>query len=137
MKSTNGSDNVTEKKYLSIGEMAAKFNVSVELLRKWEKDFPRVLRPKRTSGDSRLYDHKQQNNVAMIYRLLREEGLSVSGAKKRLSNKQSEEEVRQEVIERLGIVRQQLMSIVEELDHIEHPATEALPQIGIIWENKQ
>lgn len=137
MKSTNGSDNVTEKKYLSIGEMAAKFNVSVELLRKWEKDFPRVLRPKRTSGDSRLYDQKQQSNVAMIYRLLREEGLSVSGAKKRLSNKQSEEEVRQEVIERLGIVRQQLMSIVEELDHIEHPATEALPQIGIIWENKQ
>lgn len=137
MKSTNGSDNVTEKKYLSIGEMAAKFNVSVELLRKWEKDFPRVLRPKRTSGDSRLYDQKQQSNVAMIYRLLREEGLSVSGAKKRLSNKQSEEEARQEVIERLGIVRQQLMSIVEELDHIEHPATEALPQIGIIWENKQ
>lgn len=137
MKSSNGSDNVTEKKYLSIGEMAAKFNVSVELLRKWEKDFPRVLRPKRTSGDSRLYDQKQQSNVAMIYRLLREEGLSVSGAKKRLSNKQSEEEVRQEVIERLGIVRQQLMSIVEELDHIEHPATEALPQIGIIWENKQ
>ena len=137
MKSSNGSDNVTEKKYLSIGEMAAKFNVSVELLRKWEKDFPRVLRPKRTSGDSRLYDQKQQSNVAMIYRLLREEGLSVSGAKKRLSNKQSEEEVRQEVIERLGIVRQQLMSIVEELDHVEHPATEALPQIGIIWENKQ
>ena len=137
MKSSNGSDNATEKKYLSIGEMAAKFNVSVELLRKWEKDFPRVLRPKRTSGDSRLYDQKQQNNVAMIYRLLREEGLSVSGAKKRLSNKQSEEEVRQEVIERLGIVRQQLMSIVEELDHFEHPATEALPQIGIIWENKQ
>ena len=137
MKSSNGSDNVTEKKYLSIGEMAAKFNVSVELLRKWEKDFPRVLRPKRTSGDSRLYDQKQQSNVAMIYRLLREEGLSVSGAKKRLSNKQSEEEVRQEVIERLGIVRHQLMSIVEELDHIEHPATETLPQIGIIWENKQ
>lgn len=137
MKSTNGSDNVAEKKYLSIGEMAAKFNVSVELLRKWEKDFPRVLRPARTSGDSRLYDQKQQKNVEMIYRLIREEGLSIAGAKKRLSNKQSEEETRQEVISRLQNIRQQLMDVVEELEQIEHPTAGALPQIGIILENKQ
>ena len=116
--------------------MAAKFKVSVELLRKWEKDFPRVLRPKRTSGDSRLYDQRQQNNVAMIYRLLRVEGLSVAGAKKRLSNKQSDEEVRQEVILKLSSIRSKLMSVVEEIEKIENKSN-TMPADGIVWQNKQ
>lgn len=134
MKSSNGLDSPSEKKYLSIGEVAARFSVSVELLRKWEKDFPRVLRPKRTSGDVRLYDQKQQNNVAMIYHLLREEGLSIEGAKKKLSHKQSEEEIRQEVISRLSSIRTQLMSIVEEIEKVENESRKKTNE-GIAWIN--
>lgn len=134
MKKADNSDTTAEKKYLSIGEVAAKFNVSIELLRKWERDFPRVLRPMRTKGESRLYDQKQQNNVAMIYHLLREEGLSIDGAKKKLSKKQSEEENRQEVITRLTSIRTQLMGIVEEIEKIEK-RTNARPE-GVVWVNK-
>lgn len=134
MKKADNSDTTAEKKYLSIGEVAAKFNVSIELLRKWERDFPRVLRPMRTKGESRLYDQKQQNNVAMIYHLLREEGLSIDGAKKKLSKKQSEEEIRQEVITRLTSIRTQLMGIVEEIEKIEK-RTNARPE-GVVWVNK-
>lgn len=119
MKSTNGTDNQAEKKYLSIGEMAAQMNITIERLRKWERDFPRVLKPMRTSGDSRLYDKKQQNNVAMIYHLLEEEGLSIEGAKKRLSRKQTDEEIRQEVISRLKVIRERLMSVVSEIEKTE------------------
>lgn len=135
MKKTDNSDNAAEKKYLSIGEVAAKFNVSIELLRKWERDFPRVLRPMRTKGESRLYDQKQQNNVAMIYHLLREEGLSIDGAKKKLSKKQSEEEIRQEVITRLTSIRTQLMSIVEEIEKIEK-SSNVRPK-GVVWVNNK
>lgn len=134
MKKAGNSDTTAEKKYLSIGEVAAKFNVSIELLRKWERDFPRVLRPMRTKGESRLYDQKQQNNVAMIYHLLREEGLSIDGAKKKLSKKQSEEEIRQEVITRLTSIRTQLMGIVEEIEKIEK-RTNARPE-GVVWVKK-
>lgn len=119
MKSTNGTDSVSEKKYLSIGETAEKFGVSIEVLRKWEKDFPRILRPLRTKGEVRLYDKKQQQNVAMIYHLIHEEGMSIAGAKKRLSNKQSDEEIRQEVISRLTAIKTQLMSVVEEIEKVE------------------
>lgn len=134
MKTSNRLDSSSEKKYLSIGELAARFSVSVELLRKWEKDFPRVLRPKRTSGDVRLYDQKQQNNVAMIYHLLREEGLSIEGAKKKLSNKQSEEEIRQEVISRLSSIRAQLMSIVEEIENVENESKKSSDE-SVAWIN--
>lgn len=52
-----------EKKYLSIGEVAEKFGVSIEVLRKWEKDFPKVLKPMRTKGESRLYDKNNRKRL--------------------------------------------------------------------------
>lgn len=104
------------KPYLSIGEVAEKFQVSTDLLRKWERDFPQYLKPRRTSGDSRLYSAKNVQQVAVIYRLMRVEGLSVDGAKRRLRSGQVEnDEVRQEVIVRLQSLRQRLMGIIEEL----------------------
>lgn len=121
MKNKNASVNpILDKKYLSIGEVADRFGLTVEVLRKWERDFPRVLKPMRTKGDSRLYDRKQVEKVALIHRLLRIEGLTIEGARRRLSQAdgQRSEEVRQEVITRLTTIRQQLMSVVEELDNI-------------------
>lgn len=129
MKSSNGTDSVSEKKYLSIGETAEKFGVSIEVLRKWEKDFPRVLHPLRTKGDARLYDKKQQQNIAMICHLLNEEGFSIAGAKKQLSKKQSDEEVRQEVISRLSDIRAQLMNVVEEIEKIEQSSEQRIKVI--------
>lgn len=134
MKTSKGSD-TSEKKYLSIGEVAAKFNISIEVLRKWEKDFPRVLKPMRSSGDSRLYDRKQQNNVAMILHLLREEGLSIEGAKRKLSNKLTDEEIRQEVITRLKDIRAKIMDIANEIENLEHK-TDAPAKEGVVWTNK-
>jgi len=129
------SSTIEEKKYLSIGEVAEKFGVSIEVLRKWEKDFPKVLNPMRTKGDSRLYDKKQQEKVAMILRLLRVEGLSIEGAKKKLSAKQTDLEIQQEVISKLKDVREKLMSVVKELEEIETQNNK--PREGVIWVNKQ
>ena len=109
-----------KKKYLSIGEVAEKFGVSIEVLRTWEKDFPKVLKPMRTKGESRLYDKKQQEKVALILHLLREEGLSIEGAKKKLLTKQSDLEVQQEVISKLMDIREKLMSIVNEFEELEN-----------------
>lgn len=104
------------KPYLSIGEVAERFQVSTDLLRKWERDFPQYLKPRRTPGDSRLYDARCLQQVAVIYRLMRVEELSVEGAKRRLRDGQvAADEVRQQVIVRLQLLRQRLMGIVEEL----------------------
>lgn len=105
-----------EKPYLSISEVAEKFKVSTDLLRKWERDFPRYLHPKRTAGDSRLYSRKDLQQVAVIYRLVRIEGLSLEGVKRRLQGGNiGSDEQRQEVIQRLQALRQRLLGIIEEL----------------------
>ena len=59
-------DLTMEKPYLSIGEVAAKFDVSDDLLRKWEKAFPQYLRPRRTPSDNRLYDEKDVQRVGVL-----------------------------------------------------------------------
>lgn len=109
-------DLTMQKPYLSIGEVAEKFDVSVDLLRRWEKDFPRYLHPRRTAGDTRVYSQKDLQQVAVIYRLMRVEGLSVEGTKRRLKNGDlHDDESRQAVIQRLQQLRQQLLGIIEEL----------------------
>ena len=111
-------DLTMEKPYLSIGEVAAKFDVSVDLLRKWEKAFPQYLRPRRTPGDNRLYGEKDVQRVGVIYRLIRVEGLSIDGAKRKLNEKDmTGDEARQEVIQRLQGLRQQLLGIIGELEN--------------------
>lgn len=134
MKRLDTEEATAQKKYLSIGEVAAKFSISVEVLRKWEHDFPGVLRPKRTGGETRLYDAKQVEKVSMIYQLLRVEGLTIEGARKRLSNKQTDEEQRQEVITKLTGVRNQLQSIVDEISKIEQQNGQQRP-FKIIYNN--
>lgn len=110
-------DLTMDKPYLSIGEVAAKFDVSTDLLRKWEKEFPQHLRPKRAGSDNRLYDKKALQQVAVIYRLIRIEGLSIDGAKRKLRDPgSSQDEVRQEVIQRLQSLRLKLLGIISELD---------------------
>lgn len=105
------------KPYLSIGEVAEKFDVSTDLLRKWERDFPQYLKPRRTQGESRLYARKDVQQVAVIYRLLRIEGLSIEGAKRKLRGGDlSADEGRQEVIARLQELRKGLLGIIAEID---------------------
>lgn len=110
-------DLTMEKPYLSISEVAKKFQVTPDLLRKWEQSFPKVIKPKRTQGDTRLYDEQAVRGVATIYRLLRHEGLSVSGAKARLeSGNIDAEDARQKVISHLQALRKHLQDILNEID---------------------
>lgn len=110
-------DLTMQKPYLSIGEVAAKFGVSVDLLRKWEKAFPQYLHPQRTQGDNRLYDKKDVQRVGALYRMIRVEGLSIEGVKRKLKEKnRTGDEARQEVIQKLQGLRQQLLGIVAELE---------------------
>lgn len=104
------------KQFYTIGEVSEMFDVSVEVLRKWEKDFPNKIRPMRTKGDTRLYHKRDIEQIQMIYRLRYTEGKTIAGVRRTLHSNPGQEEVKQEVIGHLRSIRSQLQSVVDEFD---------------------
>ena len=104
------------KKYFTIGEVAAEIGVSVEVLRKWEREFPKKIKPFRTGKGTRLYQRSDIEQIRMIYRMRHNEGRTIKGVQQILERHPGREEVKQEVIAHLQNLRQQLQAIVDEMD---------------------
>lgn len=68
-----------------IGQAAKLLDVKPFVLRFWEGEFTDVLVPVRTPAGQRAYTEANIATVREIKRLLYEEGLTIEGAKKRLS----------------------------------------------------
>ena len=75
-----------DKLYLSIGELAKKFNVTVSLIRFWEKEF-KQFKPEKTIKGTRKYSKKNIETFSVLYRLIKIEGHTIEGAKEKLNSK--------------------------------------------------
>tara|TARA_B100000586_G_C19958819_1_gene362820 strand:+ start:371 stop:703 length:333 start_codon:yes stop_codon:yes gene_type:complete len=77
---------IPDKKYFSISEVSDLCEVKNHTLRFWEKEFD-LLSPSTRKGSRRYYQREDILIVRSIRTLLYEEGLTISGAKKKLSSK--------------------------------------------------
>ena len=77
------SSDLPDKLFFKIGEVAQLVGVRPHVLRYWESEF-NALRPLKTRGAHRVYRRRDVELAVLLRRLLHEEGLTVSGAKKRL-----------------------------------------------------
>jgi len=75
----------TIKLYYSIGEVSEMFQVNTSLIRFWEKEFE-VLKPKKNKKGNRLFTAEDVDNLKVIYNLVKEQGLTLEGAKKYLQD---------------------------------------------------
>lgn len=73
----------TIKLYYTIGEVAEMFNVNTSLIRFWEKEFD-IIKPKKNKKGNRLFTPEDIDNFKVIYNLVKEQGLTLEGAKKYL-----------------------------------------------------
>ena len=92
------------KMYYSIGEVAEMFDVNESLLRYWEKEFPTMISPKKGGGK--------------VYHLVKECGMTLDGAKKRLKVSKEATVNQAEVIDRLVAVKEELEAMRKELDYL-------------------
>jgi DNA-binding transcriptional MerR regulator len=76
---------VAEKKYYRIGEVCEIAGLKQHVLRYWESEFKKFIRPHRPSSKQRLYRRSDIDNILKIKTLLRDEGYTIPGAKKFLS----------------------------------------------------
>ena len=79
-----------EKKYFSVSEVSKLCNIKAHTLRFWEKEFD-DLKPVTRKGSRRYYQENDIQLITEIHRLLYEEGMTIAGAKKSLSNSDRKE----------------------------------------------
>ncbi len=103
-----------EKLFYSIGEVAEMFNVNTSLIRFWEKSFS-IIRPKKNKKGNRLFTNADIRNFRLIYHLVKEQRLTLEGARKKLAEQRETTERNLEAIESLKRVRQMLVEINDSL----------------------
>lgn len=99
-----------EKLYYSIGEVAEMLEVPVSTVRFWENEFE-ILKPMKNKKGNRLFTPEDIKNLRIIHRLVKEEGMTLAGAKKKLSEKWDETDHKFEITDSLQRIKSMLLDI--------------------------
>ena len=97
-----------EKLFYSIGEVAEMFDVKTSLIRYWEKEFD-IIRPKKNKKGNRLFTKGDIDNFHLIFYLVKERGMTLKGAKKKIKENRDDTEKNFEIIKSLKEIKQLLL----------------------------
>jgi len=103
-----------EKLYYSIGEVAEMFNVNPSLIRYWEKEFD-IIKPKKNKKGNRFFTIDDIEHFHIIYYLVKELGLTLKGAQKKLKENKEGTMNNFEVVKSLKEIKTMLLEIREEI----------------------
>ncbi|MCE2815566.1 MAG: MerR family transcriptional regulator [Cryomorphaceae bacterium] len=95
------------KRYYSIGEAAALFELKTSTLRFWEKEFPE-LQPKKAESGARKYTAKDMEKLRQIYFLVKERGFTLEGARLKLRHAPEDHFNPEDVVRRLQKVKAEI-----------------------------
>lgn len=104
----------TLKVYYSIGEVAEMFGVNTSLIRFWEKEFD-IIKPNKNKKGNRQFTQSDIDNFHLIYHLVKEKGMTLKGAQQKLKENKADTENKFEIIQRLKAIKEELLSIKEQL----------------------
>jgi DNA-binding transcriptional MerR regulator len=99
-----------EKLYYTIGEAARMLEVPVSTVRFWENEFD-ILKPMKNKKGNRMFTQTDMKNLKIIYHLLKDEGMTLPGAKKKLSLKWEEADYKYEISESLQKIKGLLLDL--------------------------
>jgi len=103
-----------EKVFYSIGEVADLFGVNTSKIRFWENEFD-ILKPHKNNKGNRMFTLDDIENLKLINHLLKERGMTIKGAQKKLKENKEDTLQNFEVVSRLQEIRQMLVDIKDEL----------------------
>lgn len=104
-----------EKLYYSIGEVAEMFHVNTSLIRFWEKEFD-IIKPHKNKKGNRLFTPKDIENFHLIFHLVKEKGMTLKGAQKKLKENKEDTINNFEVVSRLKDIRDLLIEVRDNID---------------------
>jgi DNA-binding transcriptional MerR regulator len=86
---------IPAKRYFTIGEVSDLCGVKPHVLRYWEQEFAQ-LKPVKRRGNRRYYQHHEVLLIRRIRELLYEQGFTINGARNKLNNQLSHDDVKEE-----------------------------------------
>jgi DNA-binding transcriptional MerR regulator len=99
-----------EKLYYSIGEVSRMLNVPISTVRFWENEFD-ILKPMKNKKGNRMFTGTDVKNLGIIHRLLKEEGMTMAGVKKKLTGSWDEADHKFEINESLQSIKGLLIEL--------------------------
>ena len=106
-----------EKLYYTIGEVSEILDENASLVRFWAGKFPEFIKPARNKKGNRLFTARDLANFKVIYYLVKERGMTLEGAAKRMKDNITGEDKRVEIISRLTSIKEKLLSVSSMLDN--------------------
>ena len=103
-----------DKLFYSIGEIAKAFDVNTSLIRFWEGEFD-ILKPKKNKKGDRFFTPEDIKNLRLIYHLVKEKGYTINGAKDVLKN-QKDIVKQADILQRLESIKNKLLELKSSLD---------------------
>ena len=97
-----------EKLFYTIGEVAEMFDVNTSLIRYWEKEFD-IIKPQRNKKGNRLFTKKDVENFYIIFHLVKERGLTLEGAKRKMHDNREDTINNFEVVKSLESIKEMLI----------------------------
>lgn len=107
-----------QKLYYSIGEVAEMFDLKDSTLRFWEKEF-NIINPRKNEKGTRFYKEEDIDAVRVVYYLLKEQKLTLAGAKKRLKENKEGVIKQAELMNRLQQIKKELLDLKQAFDQLE------------------
>ena len=99
-----------EKLYYSIGEVSKILGVPVSAVRFWENEFD-ILKPMKNKKGNRMFTATDVKNLTIIHRLLKEDGMTMAGVKKKLTGRWDEADHKFEINESLQKIKDLLIEL--------------------------
>jgi len=90
------------------------FGVNTSLIRFWEKEFD-VIKPKKNKKGNRFFTHQDIDNFHLIFHLVKDRGMTLNGAKKKLKENKEDTINNFEVIKTLNEIKKILLEIKDGL----------------------
>lgn len=100
-----------EKLYYTIGEVAEILGESTSLVRFWTNNFPKYLKPNRNAKGNRLYTKDDIDVLKQLHMLIKDKGMTLEGASKRLSSDRKSVDDRVKALDSLKEIKKQLEEI--------------------------
>ncbi|TVP43960.1 MAG: MerR family transcriptional regulator [Mongoliibacter sp.] len=99
-----------EKKYYSIGEVAAIFKVAPSLIRYWEGEFD-IIKPKKDKKGNRRFTKDDIEKIRYIYQLVKIKGYTLQGAQEVIKGNQEKVFDKVAMVDRLHQIKRFLIEI--------------------------